>query len=89
MTGYDVFDRAQNRLFALFFQPVLKLIVRVKVVLDRLFAATCDEDNFSDARRDSFLLIASGRVPNTVNIFFTIYLYPIKKNTLFKLSRQT
>ena len=25
------------------------------------------------------ILIASGRVPNTVNIFFTIYLHPINK----------
>ena len=59
MIGYDVFDRAQNGLFALLLKPVLKLVVRIKVVFDRLFAATCDEDNFSDARRDRFLTTCS------------------------------
>ena len=38
MTGDDVFDRTQNSFFALLFQPVLKLIVRIKMILDRLFA---------------------------------------------------
>ena len=55
MAGYDVFDRTEDRLFTLFIQPVLKLVVRIKVVFDRLFAATCDENDFSDARRDRFL----------------------------------
>ena len=50
MTGYDVFDRAQNGLFALLLKPVLKLMLRIKVILDRLFAASCDEDDLSDAR---------------------------------------
>ena len=50
MTGYDIFDRAEGRLFARLFQPVLKLIVRIKMILDRLFAASCDQYDFSDAR---------------------------------------
>ena len=54
MTGYDVFDRTQNGLFALLFQSVLKLIVRIKVILDRLFATSCDQYDFSDARCDGF-----------------------------------
>ena len=49
MARNDVFNRAENRLFALLLKSMLKLIVGIKVVFNRLFAAACDEDNFSDA----------------------------------------
>ena len=55
MTGYDVFNRTQNGLFALLLKPVLKLIVRIKMILDGLFAASCDQYDFSDAGCNSFL----------------------------------
>ena len=49
MTGDDVFDLTQNSFFALLLKPVLKLIVGIKMILDRLFAASCDQYDFSDA----------------------------------------
>ena len=40
--GYDLFDRTEDRLFPLLFKPLLKLVVGIKMILDRLFAASCD-----------------------------------------------
>ena len=33
---------------------MLKLIVRIKVILDRLFAASCGQYDFGDVRGDGF-----------------------------------
>ena len=37
-----------------FFLPVLKLIVGIKVILDRRFAASCGQYNFIHAGSDGF-----------------------------------
>ena len=48
MTGYAIFNRTEDCLFAFFFSPALKLIVSIKMILDCLFAASCDDYDFSD-----------------------------------------
>ncbi len=55
MSGYNVFDRAQNGLFALLVRRLFKLIIRIKMVFNRLFAGTGHQDYLPDARCNSFL----------------------------------
>ena len=55
----DIFNRAEDNIFALLFQAALELIVSIKMVFDRLFAASREKYDFRSPDAISSLIKCS------------------------------